>query len=128
VPELAQQRVGRLAGERAHVKGFQLWAVLPERVEHGGQRRTGLSDLGGPLGPPACAGAAADGCAPRAQALHKLALLASPPSEDQERILVKARKRIDLLAIDGRGDLYVIELKRDRTPREVVAQAPARRD
>jgi hypothetical protein len=32
-------------------------------------------------------------------------------------------KRVDLLAIDGRGDLYVIELKKDRTPREVVAQA-----
>ena len=32
-------------------------------------------------------------------------------------------KRIDLLAIDGQGDLYVIELKKDRTPREVVAQA-----
>lgn len=32
-------------------------------------------------------------------------------------------RRIDLLAIDGRGDLHVIELKKDRTPREVVAQA-----
>lgn len=32
-------------------------------------------------------------------------------------------KRIDLLGIDGEGDLHLIELKRDRTPREVVAQA-----
>lgn len=29
---------------------------------------------------------------------------------------------IDLLAIDREGELYVIELKRARTPREVVAQ------
>ena len=29
----------------------------------------------------------------------------------------------DLLCIDGAGDLVVIELKRDRTPREVIAQA-----
>lgn len=30
---------------------------------------------------------------------------------------------LDLLAIDRSGDLYVIELKRDRLPREVLAQA-----
>jgi RecB family endonuclease NucS len=32
-------------------------------------------------------------------------------------------KRIDLLGIDAEGDLHLIELKRDRTPREVVVQA-----
>ncbi|MGY1858088.1 endonuclease NucS domain-containing protein [Modestobacter sp. SYSU DS0290] len=31
-------------------------------------------------------------------------------------------KFIDLLAVDGEGALHVLELKRDRTPREVVAQ------
>lgn len=32
-------------------------------------------------------------------------------------------KRVDLLGLDDEGDLHVIELKKDRTPREVVAQA-----
>jgi hypothetical protein len=32
-------------------------------------------------------------------------------------------KKINILAIDGDGVLYVIELKKDRTPREVVSQA-----
>lgn len=31
-------------------------------------------------------------------------------------------KKIDLLAIDAEGILYVIELKKDKTPREIVAQ------
>ena len=31
--------------------------------------------------------------------------------------------RVDLLAIDGVGDLVLLELKRDQTPRDVVAQA-----
>ena len=31
-------------------------------------------------------------------------------------------KRLDLLTIDGDGNLHVLELKRDKTPREVVAQ------
>jgi hypothetical protein len=40
-----------------------------------------------------------------------------------EQVQTDFRKRIDLLCIDQKGDLAVVELKRDRTPREVTAQA-----
>lgn len=39
------------------------------------------------------------------------------------QVITDFGKRIDLLAIDAQGDLHVIELKKDRTPREVIAQA-----
>jgi hypothetical protein len=39
------------------------------------------------------------------------------------QVITDFGKRIDLLGMDAEGDLYVIELKKDRTPREVVAQA-----
>ena len=52
------------------------------------------------------------------------------PSLLGERLLVIGRqvrtpygKYIDLLAMDADGNLNVLELKRDKTPREVVAQA-----
>jgi hypothetical protein len=38
------------------------------------------------------------------------------------QVITALGKRIDLLAMDGNGDIYAIELKRGRTPREVVAQ------
>jgi hypothetical protein len=39
------------------------------------------------------------------------------------QIITAHEGRLDLLGIDEDGDLVVIELKRDRTPRDVVAQA-----
>src|SRR3954454_21758939 len=39
------------------------------------------------------------------------------------QVITAFGKRIDLLAIDAQGDLQILELKKDRTPREVVAQA-----
>ena len=39
------------------------------------------------------------------------------------QVITDFGKRLDLLAMDVQGDLFVIELKKDRTPRDVVAQA-----
>jgi hypothetical protein len=39
-----------------------------------------------------------------------------------QQIVTPFGKRIDLLAVDSQGDLVIIELKRNRTPWEVVAQ------
>ncbi len=39
------------------------------------------------------------------------------------QVMTKYGKRVDLVAIDVDGSVYVLELKRDQTPREVVAQA-----
>jgi hypothetical protein len=38
------------------------------------------------------------------------------------QVITAYGKQVDLLAIDAEGVLFVIELKRDRTPRDVVAQ------
>ena len=38
------------------------------------------------------------------------------------QVVTSYGKYIDLLAIDTNGHLVVIELKRDKTPREIVAQ------
>jgi hypothetical protein len=40
-----------------------------------------------------------------------------------QQIWTESGNYLDLLGIDVEGDLHVIELKRDRTPRDVVAQA-----
>ena len=57
-------------------------------------------------------------------------LLEQDPTILGERLLVIGRqvhtrygKIIDLLAVDVDGNLHVLELKRDMTPRDVVAQA-----
>lgn len=40
-----------------------------------------------------------------------------------EQVRTDFGKEIDLLCIDSKGDLVVVELKRDKTPREVTAQS-----
>ena len=64
---------------------------------------------------------------PAEKDLHEF--LAQDPSLLGERLLVIGSevltpygKRLDLLAIDADGNLHLLELKRDKTPREVVAQ------
>lgn len=49
-------------------------------------------------------------------------LLGTPLLVIGSEVLTPYGKRLDLLAVDGDGNLHVLELKRDKTPREVVAQ------
>ena len=39
------------------------------------------------------------------------------------QVMTAHGKRVDLLAIDGDGALHILELKKDKTPRDVIAQA-----
>lgn len=39
------------------------------------------------------------------------------------QVITAHGKRVDLLAIDGDGALHILELKKDKTPRDVIAQA-----
>lgn len=50
-------------------------------------------------------------------------LLGAPLLVIGRQVRTPYNKLIDLLAIDAEGTLHVLELKRDKTPREVVAQA-----
>lgn len=65
---------------------------------------------------------------PKEQVLHDM-LLRSPEILGLELMLIGSEVRtphggyIDLLAIDPAGTLVIIELKREKTPRDVVAQA-----
>ena len=65
---------------------------------------------------------------PKEQVLHDM-LLQSPEILGLELMLIGSEVRtphggyIDLLAIDPAGTLIIIELKREKTPRDVVAQA-----
>ena len=40
-----------------------------------------------------------------------------------QQVRTESGNRLDILGIDVEGDLHIVELKRDRTPRDVVAQA-----
>lgn len=51
------------------------------------------------------------------------AVLGQPLLLIGRQVITTQGKRIDLLALDGDGAIHVLELKRDKTPRDVVAQA-----
>ena len=53
---------------------------------------------------------------------HQLDVLGSDLLAIGRQVITPSGKRADVLAVDPTGDLYVIELKRDRTPRDAVAQ------
>jgi RecB family endonuclease NucS len=53
---------------------------------------------------------------------HDLSVLSSQLMLVGRQVLTSYGKFIDLLATDPDGNLVVVELKRNRTPREVVAQ------
>lgn len=65
----------------------------------------------------------------RTEAFDLEAWIASNPSIIEQDLLIIGRQvqtksgPLDLLAVDRRGSLVVLELKRDKLPREVVAQA-----
>ena len=49
-------------------------------------------------------------------------VLGQPLLVIDQQITTPSGKRLDILAIDESGDLHVVELKRDRSPRDVTAQ------
>ena len=49
-------------------------------------------------------------------------VLGQPLLVIDRQITTSSGKRLDILAMDADGDLHVVELKRDRTPRDVTAQ------
>lgn len=49
-------------------------------------------------------------------------VLGQPLLVIDQQITTPSGKRLDILAIDEGGDLHVVELKRDRSPRDVTAQ------
>ncbi|NBP83501.1 DUF91 domain-containing protein, partial [bacterium] len=68
------------------------------------------------------------GALPSEKVLHEM-ILEAPEILGDELMLIGTEVRtphggfIDLLGIDPAGTLIIIELKRDKTPRDVVAQA-----
>jgi RecB family endonuclease NucS len=54
--------------------------------------------------------------------VHQLDVLGSELLPIGRQVVTPSGKRTDILAVDPAGDLYIIELKRDRTPREAIAQ------